>query len=105
MAKRKPKTEDEILKEMKPATKEVEMHFNGSPQGHKVIVPMQEPDDSTYVGRHSGRIDVRLDKGEQVNNFRQLYSALKLNNHKLKNGRYVDSANDVIKWMLENISA
>lgn len=94
---RKPKTEEQVLAEMaKPVA--------GDYVVARVDVPMQDPDPSTFVGRHSGRIDTNLDSGDQRENFRQVYSALKLNNYTLKNGRHVDSANDVIKWIFENIA-
>lgn len=94
----KPKTEDEVLAEM---NKQVASDYVVA----RIDVPMQEPDQATFVGRHSGRIDTNLDSKDQRDNFRQVYSALKLNNYTLKNGRHVDSANDVIKWLFENISA
>lgn len=100
---RKPKTEEQVLAEM--TNPELGKPFDGDYVVAKVDLPMQDPEIGTFLERHSGRIDVRLDKGPQASNFRQVYAALKLNNYKLSSGKYVDSANDAIKWIFENIQA
>lgn len=68
-----------------------------------ITLPACEPDPASYIADMSGRINTRLDREGQLDAFKRVHSGLREANFALANGRPVDGAADVIRWIFEQI--
>lgn len=71
-------------------------------KGDSVVIelPKSEVDETGYVGRSMGRIDIRLTAKQRVT-FRRIYSGLRESGATLEDGKLVDSPGAVVRWMFE----
>lgn len=67
-----------------------------------ITIPICAPDPESYIANMSGRINTRLDR-EQREAFKRLHSGLRESNAQLANGRPVDGASDVLRWLFERV--
>jgi len=65
-----------------------------------IKIPMGELDGSAYVSNH---LDMHLD-GAHAQTLRRVFSALNGSHARLKSGRVVQNAADVVRWMLEQVN-
>ncbi|MCA9013709.1 MAG: hypothetical protein KDA77_00125 [Planctomycetaceae bacterium] len=75
----------------------------GSNGGKVIELPKHEYEESGYVSRCLGRIDMQL-KGKQRTAFRAIYAGLRESGATLENGKLVDSPSDVVRWIFEQAS-
>lgn len=67
-------------------------------------LPFALPPAGSYIESQAGRLDVRLDRETQLPGFRQLHAGLRQSNATFKDGRPVDTAADVFRWLCEQIT-
>ena len=81
---------------MRSATIEVE--------GFALQVPMAEPEEGTYIASQIGRIDVSLNRFDELPGFRKLHAGLRAANIVMKDGKPVLSAADVVRWLMQQLT-
>jgi hypothetical protein len=70
------------------------------PIAHRVEVPMG----ALQNGYLSAHVEARLTTEKQRRNMRRMLQGLRQAGAKLENGRFVDTAADAVRWMLEQLA-
>jgi hypothetical protein len=82
---------------MKVATQKVDMF--------SVEVPMSDPVEGTYIATQVGRIEVQLNRVTELPGFRRFHAGLRSANVVMRDGKPVESAADVIRWLMQQLTA
>ncbi len=70
----------------------------------ELALPVAEPEQRTYVAQSLGRIDLKIDNGPSLDAFRRVYAGLLASGAAFADGRPVVHANDVVRWIFEQVS-
>jgi hypothetical protein len=74
-------------------------------ESFSIEVPMAEPPEGTYIAGQHGRIEVQLSRVDELPGFRRLHAGLRGANVVMKSGKPVESAADVIRWMMQQLTS
>lgn len=70
-----------------------------------IEVPMAAPPEGTYIAGQHGRIEVQLHRANELPGFIRLHAGLRAANVVMKDGKPVESAADVIRWMMQQLTS
>lgn len=78
----------------------VEVEDEGGVAEVTIAIPVHEPPAGVY---HSNHVETRL-TSHQATALRYIYDGLRAARARLADGRYVDSAASVVRWLLERVA-
>lgn len=64
-----------------------------------IEIPICAPDPNSYIAKQRGHIDVKLDRQSQLPAFREIHAGLRAVNATFTNGKPVESAADVVRYL------
>lgn len=70
----------------------------------ELVLPIAKPREGTYIATQMGRVDVRLDRFEELPGFKRLHAGLRAENAEFPNGKPVDSPQDVVRWVMWHVT-
>ncbi|MDB4793225.1 hypothetical protein OAG75_01135 [bacterium] len=64
-----------------------------------IEIPVCAPDPNSYIAKQRGHIDVKLNRQSQLPAFREIHAGLRAVNTTFTNGKPVESAADVVRYL------